>query len=235
MSIDIKKMTPAERKAFIAQARELEKQEKEQRAKDLEALETIAKEVVPASFAKLQEASDILAAAKAEVFQNFIDYLKMKIETMGIKSAQQSHTITVGNQSIKLGYRITDGYSDDAGYGLAMVHKFLGTLAKDDNSKKLISTIYRLLQRNTKGDLDSRKVLELRQIADKNYPDTDFQRGLEIIQENYKPRLSKWFIEAYHTDGTGVEKSLPLSITGVNLPPDLDLTFLLPTEETEEK
>ena len=231
MSIDITKLSPAERKELLAQAREIEKKEKEDRANNLQALEDIAKEVVPASFAKLQEASQILETAKAEVFQNFIDYLKLKIETMGIKSSQQSHTITIGNQSIKLGYRITDGYSDDAGYGLAMVHKFLGTLAKDENSKKLLSTIYRLLQKNSKGDLDSKKVLELRQIADKNYPETDFQKGLEIIQDNYKPKLSKWFIEAYYIDGTGVEKSLPLSITGVNLPQDMDLTFLLPQSE----
>lgn len=231
MSIDIRKLSPEERKKLLAQAREIEKQEKEQRTANLQALEDIATEVVPASFALLQEASQKMAEAKAQVFQNFVDYLKLKIETMGIKSAQQSHTITIGNQSIKLGYRITDGYSDDAGYGLAMVHKFLGTLAKDENSKKLLSTIYRLLQKNTKGDLDSKKVLELRQIADKEFPDSDFQKGMEIIQDNYRPKISKWFIEAYYTDGTGVEKSLPLSITGVNLPQDLDLTFLLPQSE----
>ena len=228
-TIDITKLTSEERKAFIAQAKEIEKQEKEQRVKDLEALEAIAADVVPASFTRLQEASENLALAKEQIFRDFMDYLKLKIETIGVKSNQQSHTVTFGNQSIKLGYRITDGYGDDAGYGLAMVHKFLGTLAKDDNSKKLLSAINRLLQKNGKGDLDSKKVLELRQIADKSYPDTDFQRGLEIIQANYKPKLSKWFIEACSTDGTGIEKSLPLSITSVNLPEDVDLTFLLPT------
>ncbi|MBN9312919.1 MAG: hypothetical protein BGO40_02810 [Chryseobacterium sp. 39-10] len=228
---DITKLSPEERRALLAQARQIEKLEKEQRAENLEALEAIAKEVVPESFKLLQEASDNLAAAKAKVFTDFRDYLLLKIETMGVKSNQQSHTVTFGDQSIKLGYRITDGYSDDAGYGLAMVHRFLGTLAKDDNSKKLIGAITRLLQKNGKGDLDSKKVLELRQIADRDYPDTDLQRGVEIIQNNYKPKLSKWFIEAYYTDATGVEKSLPLSITGVNLPEDVDLTFLLPKED----
>lgn len=228
MSIDITKLSPEERKQLLAQAKEIEKQEKEQRAKDNEALEEIAKEVVPASFKLLQEASDNLAKAKAQIFRDFMDYLKLKIETIGIKSNQQSHTVTYGKQSIKLGYRITDGYADNANYGLAMVHMFLGTLAKDENSKKLISTIYRLLQKNSKGDLDSKKVLELRQIADKDYPGTDFQKGMEIINDNYKSKLSKWFIEAYYVDGTGIEKSLPLSITSVNLPPEVDLTFLLP-------
>lgn len=231
MSIDIKTLSPEERKALLQQAREIEKEEKQQRAADMEALENIAKEVVPASFQLLKEASDNLAAAKARIFADFRDYLLLKIETIGVKSNQQSHTITYGNHSIRLGYRITDGYSDDAGYGLAMVHKFLGTLAKDDNSKKLLATIQRLLQKNGKGDLDSKKVLELRQIADRHYPDTDFQRGLEIIQDNYTPKLSKWFVEAYSTDGTGVEKSLPLSITGVELPDEVDLTFLLPKND----
>lgn len=231
MTVDITKLSPEERKSIIAQARELEKKEKDERAQNLQALEDIAKEVVPASFSLLQEASDNLAKAKEKVFRDFIDYLKLKIETMGVKSNQQSHTVTFGSQSIKLGYRITDGYSDDAGYGLAMVHRFLGTLAKDDNSKKLIGAITRLLQKNTKGDLDSKKVLELRQIADRDYPDSDLQRGVEIIQNNYRPKLSKWFIEAYFTDGSGVEKSLPLSITGVNLPEDVDLNFLLPKED----
>ena len=231
MTIDITKLSPEERKAFIAQAKALEKAEKDQRSNDLNALEEIAKEVVPLSFAKLKEASDNLAVAKENIFRDFTDYLKMKIETIGIKSNQQSHTITYGDHSIKLGYRITDGYSDDAGYGLAMVHRFLGTLAKDDNSKKLIGALNRLLQKNAKGDLDSKKVLELRQIADRDYPDTDLQRGVEIIQNNYQAKLSKWFIEAYYTDATGVEKSLPLSITSVNLPADVDLTFLLPQED----
>lgn len=231
MKIDITTMTPEERKALIAQAKEMEKQEKEKRAADMQALEDIAAEVVPVSFSRLQEASENLAKAKEQIFSDFMEYLKLKIETIGIKSNQQSHTVTSGNQSIKLGYRITDGYSDDAGYGLAMVHKFLGTLAKDENSKKLLATIHRLLQKNGKGDLDSKKVLELRQIADRHYPDTDFQKGLEIIQDNYSPKLSKWFIEAYYTDGTGIEKSLPLSITSVNLPPEVDLTFLLPQND----
>lgn len=67
--------------------------------------------------------------------------------------------------------------------------------------------LYRLLQRNGKGDLDSKKVLELKQIADKDFPDTDLQRGVEIIQSSYKPKLSKWFIEAWEIDNVGVERS----------------------------
>ena len=195
-------------------------------------MEGLASESVPASFRLLKDASEILQQAKEQIFRNFENYLKLKIETLGIKARnQQSHTISFGNQSIKLGYRITDGYTDEAGYGLEMVHRFLGTLAKDEATKKLVNSILRLLQRNAKGDLDSKKVLELRQIADKDFPDTDLQKGVEIIQNSYKPKLSRWFVEAYYTDGVGIERNLPLSITSVDLPNEVDLTFLLPQED----
>ncbi|MGP1500776.1 MAG: DUF3164 family protein [Bergeyella cardium] len=229
VAIDITQLTAEQRKEFMAQAKELERQEKEKRAEANRALEGLASESVPASFRLLKDASEILQQAKEQIFRNFENYLKLKIETLGIKARnQQSHTISFGNQSIKLGYRITDGYTDEAGYGLEMVHRFLGGLAKDDSSQKLVNSILRLLQRNAKGDLDSKKVLELKQIADKEFPDTDLQKGVEIIQNSYKPKLSRWFVEAYYTDGVGIERNLPLSITSVDLPNEVDLTFLLP-------
>ena len=229
-TIDITKLSPEQKRELAKQLNDQKKAEKEKRAADLKALDELAAETMPASIKILREASEALERAKAKVFQDFEIYLKQKIETIGVRSNQQTHTITVGSESIKLGYRITDGYGENAAYGIAMVHKFLGSLGKDENSKKVLSIAYRLLQRNGNGDLDSKKVLELRQIADKDFPDTDFQRGVELIQSEYKPKVSKWFIEAVYKDGTGIEKNIPLSITGVDLPKDMDLNFLLPKD-----
>lgn len=227
-AIDITQLTDEQKKALREQLEAERKAEKEKKAQDLKALEDLAEDTVPKVFETLKKVSESIANAKETTFRTFENYLKLKIEAMGIKArSQQSHTITHGKQSIKLGYRITDGYTDEANYGLEMVHRFLGTLAKDENSKKLVTSIYRLLQRNGKGDLDSKKVLELKQIADKDFPDTDLQKGVEIIQSSYKPKLSKWFIEAWEIDNVGVERSVPLSMTSVELPQDIDLTFLL--------
>ncbi|GIM49439.1 DUF3164 family protein [Capnocytophaga stomatis] len=228
-NIDLSQLSDEQRNELIKQAKELAKKEREQRAQDLKALEELASETVPSSFELLRNASQILTQAKTQIFRNFENFLRMKIERMGIKAKkQQSHTITFKNQSIKLGYRVTDGYTDEVGYGLEMVHKFLGSLSKDEDTTKLVNSIYRLLQRNNKGDLDSKKVLLLKQIADKDFPDTELQKGVEIIQNAYKPKLSKWYIEAWEVNGVGIEQSLPLSITSAQLPNDIDLTFLLP-------
>ena len=201
-AIDITQLTDEQKKALQNQLKEEEKAKKEKKAQDSKALKDLAEGTVPMVFELLKNVSNDITKAKEITFRTFENYLKLKIETMGIKAKdQKSYTITHGKQSIKLGYRITDGYTDEAGYGLEMVHKFLGTLAKDENSKKLVASIYRLLQRNGKGDLDSKKVLELRQIADRDYPDTDFQKGgrnhperlqTETIQMVYRSVGSRW-------------------------------------------
>lgn len=227
-AIDITQLTDEQKKALQNQLKADEKAKKEKKAQDLKALEDLAEESVPQSFSLLKNASEIMANAKAQIFRNVEAYLRQKIEMMGIRAKnQQSHTITYNGQSIKVGFRITDGYTDDAGYGLEMVHRFLGSLAKDENSQKLVASLLRLLQRNGKGDLDSKKVLELKQIADRDFPDTDFSKGMDIIQNSYKPKMSKWFIEAWEIDGVGIERNLPLSMTSVELPQDIDLSFLL--------
>ncbi|MEG0760781.1 DUF3164 family protein [Chryseobacterium sp.] len=230
-TISLQDLTPEQRKELVTQAKQEEKAAKDKRSADLKALEDLASESVPISMQKLIEASQILEQVKGEVFNNFMGLLKLKADTIGIKSNQQSHTITSGTQSIKLGYRVTDGYGDNAAYGIAMIHKFLENLGSDAPTKKLINVVFRLLQRNGNGDLDSKKVIQLRQIADRDYPETDFAKGVEIIQQEYKPKLSRWFIEAYEKDGTGIERNIPLSITSVDLPKDIDLTFLLPTND----
>lgn len=222
----------AEQKKQLAEQLAAEKlAEKEQRKQNLATLEEMAKEQLPSVIEQLTKASEALQSAKEFAFRSFEQYLKLKIETLGITSVQKSHTINVDGRKIIIGYRVTDGYDDNAGYGLALVHKFLGSLAKDEESAKLIKSINRLLQKNAKGDLDSKKVLELAKIANEDFPETEFQEGVEMIQGAYKPRMSKWFIEATQTDGQGVERSIPLSITNVNLPVDLDLSFLLPKDE----
>ena len=204
-AIDITQLTDEQKKALQNQLKEEEKAKKEKKAQDLKALEDLAAGTVPTSLNFLKSVSDDITKIKEVTFRTFENYLKLKIETMGIKAKnQQSHTeLLHGKQSIKLGYRITDGYTDEAGYGLAMVHKFLDTLGTDENSRKLLNIAYKLLSKNKKGDLDSKKVADLKQFALENFPDTEFDKGVDIIQKAYKPRLSKWFIEAWEIDGVG--------------------------------
>lgn len=228
--IDITQLTPEQKQEIAAQVAADNARKKEKRKQDLETLENLAKEVMPQAFDQAVKAAEVLAQAKANIFELFKEYLKLKLEIYETKALQKSHTITVDNKSITLGYRVTDGYSDDANYGIAKIHEYIATLAKDENSKKLTAAIFRLLQKNTKGDLDSKKVLELAQMANNEWAGTPVQEGVEIIQAAFQPKMSRWFIEAKEVDGQGVERTIPLSITSADLPADFDLSFLLPKE-----
>lgn len=229
-TIDITKLTPEQKQQIAEQVAAEKAAEKETRKQNLEALEELAKAVMPDAFAQAVQAAEILAQAKANIFELFREYLKLKLEIYESKSTQKSHTITVGNQSIILGYRVTDGYTDDANYGIAKIHDYISSLGTDKKTKQLTSALFRLLQKNAKGDLDSKKVLELAQMAQNEWAGTPVQEGVEIIQESFRPKMSRWFIEAKEVNGQGVERTIPLSITSADLPADFDLSFLLPAE-----
>ena len=82
MSIKLSDLSKEE-KAELAKQLAAEKQtEKEQRAQNLKALEDIAQEQLPIVIEQLQNASQALENAKLFAYTSFIDYLKLKIDTL---------------------------------------------------------------------------------------------------------------------------------------------------------
>lgn len=162
---------------------------------------------------RLQELSNEMARVKEEVFASFEAIIQSKEELFKVKVNRKSDTFTTsdGMMRIKLGYRTLDSYNDTVNAGLALVEKFLATLAKDENSAGLVGTIMSLLSKNQKGDLNARKVLELEKLSQK-YNDKDFVEGIRIIKEAYNPTESGQFISVEIKNDEGKMEALPLSI-----------------------
>lgn len=162
---------------------------------------------------RLQELSNEMARVKDEVFASFEAIIQSKEELFKVKVNRKSDTFTTsdGMMRIKLGYRTLDSYNDTVNAGLALVEKFLATLAKDENSAGLVGTIMSLLSKNQKGDLNARKVLELEKLSQK-YNDKDFVEGIRIIKEAYNPKESGQFITVEIKNNEGKMEALPLSI-----------------------
>lgn len=162
---------------------------------------------------RLQELSSEMARVKEEVFASFEAIIQSKEELFKVKVNRKSDTFTTsdGMMRIKLGYRTLDSYNDTVNAGLALVEKFLATLAKDENSAGLVGTIMSLLSKNQKGDLNARKVLELEKLSQK-YNDKDFVEGIRIIKEAYNPTESGQFISVEIRNDEGKMEALPLSI-----------------------
>src|SRR5690606_16447183 len=95
---------------------------------------------------------------------------------------------------------------------------------------KLVNQINRLLKINKDGNLDPKRIMELRQMAHE-YNDVNFIEGVQIIEDAYKPKRSSWYVKASYKNKNGIEVWLPLSIASADFPADFDLSFLLPEEK----
>ena len=137
----------------------------------------------------------------------------MKSDLYAVKNEQQSHTFTSADGvSIKIGYRVTDGYDDTIDAGVEKVRDFLKSLAKDPETGKLVDAIMRLLARDRKGNLKPSRVIELKQMAEQ-IGNPIFLDGIKIIEAAYKPVRSCKFVEVTYKNEQGKEISLPLSMS----------------------
>ncbi|HAP94523.1 DUF3164 family protein [Epilithonimonas hominis] len=236
--MDIKNLTPEEKAEFLKQfsAEDLKaslKTAEEQKNEDRKAYKDSVNETVPVVIKTLQTVSLALQLAKLDVFQALKILLDLKAEAYDVKQGQQSHTFSdeKGN-SIIFGFRVNDGWDDTVNAGIDKIKEVIDSLAKDENSAKLVSAIDKLLKKDSKGNLKASRVLELKQLA-QEFNDSKFNDAVEIISQAYKPVRSAFFIEGYTTDASGKKNSIPLSITSVDFPAGTVIEELFPIETPE--
>ncbi len=214
----ISEMSDAELKAEMKR-RESAKQE------DRKAYKELTNETIPGIIDHLKTVSNWLKKAKLETFVGITDLLELKAKAYGIKEDQRSHTFTTASgDSITLGFRVNDGWDDTVGVGIAKVNKFIQSLAKDEDSAKLVKTINQLLKKDAKGNLKSNRVIELDQLT-KDFDNQEFSDGVEIIKAAYKPVASCYFIEASTKSPSGKDVIIPLSISSVDFPEGTKLPY----------
>lgn len=172
-------------------------------------------ETVPKVIFKLATASEILTNAKTEAFKFFEDILDLKAKAYGIKEGQMSHTFSSDKAEVTIGYRINDGWDDTVNAGTAKVEQFLSSLAKDNNSSALVKTVFKLLNKDANGNLNSKKVLELQKMS-ADFKSEVFDDGVKIILDAFKPRRSVWFVDANLINDDGSKVSIPLSMSAVD-------------------
>lgn len=165
-------------------------------------------------FPRLMEESARLAALKRDVFNSFHAARELKGELYGVKSEQRSHTFTnvAGTHRIILGQYTNDGYDDTVNEGIAKVKTYIGSLARDDESRILVDAVLRLLARDNEGNLKASRVMQLRKMAESS-GNEDFIDGVNIIEASYRPTTSKEFIRAEYRNDRGVWINVPLGVT----------------------
>lgn len=216
-TMDITKMTAAERAELKAQLEAEERAEKQKREEDVAAYKSAVDEFCRLKFSRLKAMSEEMRRLKDEVFAEAETLIRLKEELFKTKSDRHSDQFTTsdGRITLALGNRTNDGWDDTVEVGVAKVKEFIKSLAKDDDSAALTEMVMSLLAKDRKGNLKASRVLQLREIARKSgYP--ALIEATDIIQGAYRPEETCQFISASWKDERGVKHTLPLSMAAMD-------------------
>lgn len=191
-------MTPEEKAQFEAfQKEKARKALLESKREQRKQLQEMTDEVMSEAVGVLKECHNGLVEAKKKVIETFSALMELRKEVNEEAGKKEQDTFmftnSAGTQRIRIGYNMNDGYLDQVEEGIAKVKAYLESLAKDDQSKELIALVLRLLARDQKGNLKASRVIQLEQLAEKS-GNEEFQEGMRIIKEAYRPTRSKLFV-----------------------------------------
>lgn len=208
-------MTPetlAEFEAFKAAKAETERKQKQQA--DREAYKTLVDEAINAAFPILSGISSQLSEIKTNTHATFQQVLELKAKLYEVKPDQRSNMFTSsdGKRRIILGEYETDTYDDTVNEGEAKVKQYIGSLAKDADSKMLVNGLMKLLTKDKAGNLKASRVIQLRKMAEESGSEL-FMDGVRIIEAAHRPTVSKQFIRAEYKDENNAWVSVPLGLT----------------------
>lgn len=212
-------------KAFQAfQAKKAKQEAAEARKAQRATYQQMVDEELAAAVPELRALSEQIKTVKDATFGNFAAVLDMKAEVVGFKEdGQFSHTFTNSESTMRLtlGVNTVDGWTDMAETGIAMVRRYLESLANDDKTKALVNAVLKLLSKDRQGNLNASKVLQLQKMAEDS-GDEQFIEAVKIIRESYQPTETRRYIRAQYRDETtgNAWRNVPLSITDVDLLPE---------------
>lgn len=222
-TIDLTKLSEKELKKELAKRNQERKTQRD-------AYRVLSDEIVPELFDRLKAWSDEGKLLKATIYNDLKALIELKYEAYEVKPDQQSHTFSDKDNSVTIGYNVNAGYDDTMYLGVAKVKEFVNSQIKDETTARLVNQINRLLRPDSKGNLDPKRVLELKQMANE-YNDINLTEGVEIIENAYQPKRSSWFIKASFKNSVGIEQHLPLSMASIDFPAEYDLSFLIRDNE----
>lgn len=189
----------------------------EKAKKERETYEQMVDEQVAAAVAEAKSCSNVMRDVKTAIYGGFKTLLAMKSELYKVKDGQRTHTFTSkdGSMRVTLGFRSVDGYRDTAEAGVQMVKDALAELGTDDKSKALVKMVLSLLSRDSFGNLNAQRILQLEKVAKENGNER-MMEGVQVIKDAYQPQITKEFIKVETRGELNQWENIPLSMTDVN-------------------
>lgn len=220
--LNVKDLSPANRRALLKQLSEELRKEKKSKEKLFDGYKNEVTEMVDSLFPVLKNVSDKLAEAKQFVYNQTKAVVKKKESLYETSVNNQSHTFTnaAGDKSITIGYRTSDGWDDTVTAGIAKVNKYIskitGMASKNKEVQLLKDIVEKLLAKDAQGNLKASRVLELKKAAEK-INNKELNEGIRIIESAWKPKRTKNFISVMYKDKQGKQCILPLNMTDAEI------------------
>ncbi len=213
MELNLGDLTEAQRLELMKQIKAEEQQKKQKKDDERKEYKELASERVIENFEVLKELSEAITGVKKSIFEDFKTIIELKEEIYSVKDNQRSHTFTTEDgKSISLGYRVSDAFDDEVHAGIEKVKNWVYSEVAGTNNERIKKIISSMLKEDKNGNLNAKRVLELRQIA-MDVNDEELNEAVEIIEKAYKPQKSCYFIEASYKDESGKKVGVPLSIS----------------------
>lgn len=215
--MDIKNLTPADRKALLNQLATEEREEKRKRENDIHAFKTLIDEMVAKTAPKLADFANKQNDIVNETFKEFDTVIKLKADLYDIKEHQASHTFTArdGNGSITIGYNEIIGFDGTERAGVQKIKSVIESLSADDENRGVLADLLNTFMKpDKKGNLNPTRIAELISKKEKvNKP--LFTEGVDIIvNAQFKTRSSMYVRGWQRIAGeNGKEIKLNFSIT----------------------
>lgn len=207
-------LTEQQKRAIYEEMKAQEAQEANRVAQERKDYKQMASNLVSDVFPTLMEMSLSMGAIKQKIVEDFKTVIDIKKELYDVDDEQNSHTLITADskQRIRVGYTLNDGWDDTVNEGEQKVKNYIASLANTEETKNLVRMVLRLLSKDSKGNLNSKKVLELQQMAEES-DNAEFKDGVEIISKSYKPNFSKIYIKAQYKDENNSWIDVPLGMT----------------------
>ncbi len=217
-TINLSDLSPEERRNLLKEAKELEKQEKQQRNDNIATFKELSEDYVNRNIDPLVHHHEITGSLIEKLWKDYETIQELKSSVYGVKiNEQDSHTSTLedGSASITIGYNVSIGFDGTENAGVEKIKEFINSLSTDEeNNKKLTAAVNTFLKPNSKtGMLNPAKIIELSKLSSE-FSDNRFDDGLEIIFKAQQRRQNSMYVSGWKfVPVNGVPKKLEFRFT----------------------
>lgn len=213
-NIDINSLTDEQVAALRLQLEQKEAKERADREEREADYKKLRSETVNTLWNRLKTASRMLAEEKRYAVSELDTLIGLKEDLYKVRDGQNRHTFinAEGTFRVTIGAYYRDSWDETAGNGEAKIREAIRQLGTDKKTRALVGVILDLLTKDKAGNLKITSVWRLQKYA-AEIQDPNFDEGLRIIRDAYRPERTKTFIVAEEKNDIGAWVSIPLGMT----------------------